>query len=149
MHDGSADPHGEIAHVLFVLGVAEPGVDDAVTPDQGDAAVEHHELAMIALVQHADVASSARMVQLEFAAGGGQLALDVGPMFLPPSASTSTRTVTPARPRSTKASRSRRSSAPVLPEEGLEVHGPRGVLDLVDQTSKNAPFSNSSTLLPS
>ena len=132
VHDGPADPHGEIAHVLLVLGVAEPGVDDAVTSNQGDAAVEHHELAMVALVEHPDVRPALRMVPLEFAAGGGQLALDVGPHVL-----AAVRVYEHADGDAGAAAfdqgvHESPLERPRLPEEGLEVHGSRGVLDLVD-----------------
>ena len=133
MHDGPADPHGEIAHVLLVLGIAEPRVDDAVTSNQGDAAVEHRELAMVALVEHADVRPALRMVQHELASGGGQLALDVGPHFLAAVCIDEHAHGDAGAAAFDQGIHEPPFERPCLPEEGLEVHGPRGVLDLVDQ----------------
>jgi len=82
MHGGTAKPHAEIAHVLAVLRVAEPLVDDAMAAHQGDAAVEHDELAMVAVVENADVAPVPRMVQLELAARGFEPLLDVAASLL-------------------------------------------------------------------
>ncbi len=130
---GAAQPHAEIAHVLAVLGVAEPAVDDAVAADQGDPAVEHHELAMIAVVEHADVAQLPRVVQRELAAGLAQAALGVVAHLLAAAARRPARApCTPARRRSTSASTRRRAEHALLPEKGLEVHGARGRRDLLE-----------------
>src|SRR5688572_13736116 len=69
MHDRAAHPHAQIAHVLLVLRIPEPAIDNAMTTDEGNTAIEHDDLAMIALVEHANVAPLPRVVQREFAAG--------------------------------------------------------------------------------
>ena len=56
VHDGPAQSHAEIAHVVGALRVPQPAIDDAVTANERDTAIQHYELAMIAVIEHADVA---------------------------------------------------------------------------------------------
>ena len=48
---------------------------DAVPAQEGGAPVQHHELAVVALVLQADLAPVTLVVQAQMAAGGAQLAL--------------------------------------------------------------------------
>ena len=82
MHGRTAQPHTEIAHVLFVLRIAEPAVDDAMAARQGDAAIEHDEFAMIAIVEDSDVAPVPRVMKCELASGLREAPLDVVPHLL-------------------------------------------------------------------
>src|SRR5581483_2263820 len=74
VHDRAAQAHREVAEVVAILRLAQPLVLDAVAAYEGDAAVDHHELAMVALVLQAEVAQAPRMEELELAARGDQLA---------------------------------------------------------------------------
>ena len=47
VHDGSVHAHAEVAVMLAVLRVAQPGVDEAMAADKGFAAVDHHQLAVV------------------------------------------------------------------------------------------------------
>ena len=80
--------------------------------DERDAAVDHDELAMVALVHDADVADVPVVELDDLAAGVLQLPLGRLAHFLVPVASSSTRTCTPARARSESASATRCPSAP-------------------------------------
>src|SRR3954464_11684206 len=71
---GPRQPHREVAEVLAVLCLPQPLVLDAVPADEGDAAVDHHQLAMVALVLQPEVAQAPWMEELELAAGGDQFA---------------------------------------------------------------------------
>ena len=82
-------------------------------PTKADAAVDHRQLAVVAVVQHADVAQPRAVEVREPAAGVAQLRVRPRrPSCLPPRASSSTRTCTPARARRQNASASRRPSTP-------------------------------------
>ncbi len=59
----------DVGVVLAVLGVAQPGVDDAMTADERLPAVDDGDLAMVAVVQHADVAQSLFMKKHDSASG--------------------------------------------------------------------------------
>jgi hypothetical protein len=63
VHDGAAKPDADVGEVLLVLGVAEPGVDDAVSADECGATVDDDDLAVIALVEDADVAQIERSLE--------------------------------------------------------------------------------------
>ena len=49
----------------MVLGVAEPGVDDAMTANEGFAPVDHTQLAVVAVVHHAQVANGPFVKELD------------------------------------------------------------------------------------
>src|SRR5688572_2409616 len=73
--DGPEQPNADIRD-LPLAAIAEPGVYDAVSAHEGHAAVDHRQLAMIALVEHADVLDAPAMELLEAAPGVLELALD-------------------------------------------------------------------------
>jgi hypothetical protein len=52
---GPCSQHADVGVVLVVLGVAQPVVGDAVAADEGLLAVDDADLAVVAVVQHAEV----------------------------------------------------------------------------------------------
>jgi hypothetical protein len=70
VHHRAAQAHRKVAHVVAVLRIPEPLVDDAVAADPPDRAVEDRDLAMIALGDDADVLQRPRVVDRDLAAGG-------------------------------------------------------------------------------
>ena len=141
--DGPAQVHATSANAP-VLGVAQPVVDDAVAADEGLAAVDDDDLAVVAVVHHADVGQDAlvedatwqpasRICSLPFAGLLGALRVEHH-AHLHAGA---------RRGRSGRRPRAR--PAPVLPQEGLEVHRVLGGPDVLQHASKKAPFSRIST----
>jgi hypothetical protein len=76
VHDGAAQPDADVGKVLPVLRAAEPAVDDAMAAEERGAAVEDDELAVIALVEDADMAPVERVKLRELAASVLELLLD-------------------------------------------------------------------------
>src|SRR5690606_11498359 len=61
LHGGAAQPKEDVAVLIGVLGIAEPGVLHAVPADEGDADVDDAKLPVIALVLVADLLQPAVM----------------------------------------------------------------------------------------
>ena len=74
VHDGAVQPHAHVGIVLAVLRVSQPLVDDAVTADEGLAPIDDDHLAVVAVVQHADVDERPLVKQPDLAASLPHLA---------------------------------------------------------------------------
>ncbi len=55
VHDRPMEVQADVGVVLSVFGIAQPLVHDAMTAHEGLAPVDHHQLPMVAVVEHSDV----------------------------------------------------------------------------------------------
>ena len=99
------DAEVRVAPVVRILRVARPLVGDAHAAGEPDAAVDHQELAVRAVVEPREVVPVGRMVALDLDAGVyASRSSSVSSIRLLPTQSSSTWTRTPARARSASAS---------------------------------------------
>jgi hypothetical protein len=132
-------PHADIAPVIAIFAVAEPAVDDAMAGDERGAPVNHHDLAMVPLIDDADVGERTRMEEYEPAARFVQSPLRVPAHFLAPGR-IDEHTHRHACP-GAFAQRRRHAFAELafLPEKRLEVHRALRGGDVVEQRVEERP----------
>ena len=149
MHDGPFEAHARVAPVLRVLAVAEPLVGDAVAERVADAAVDHEQLAVRAMIEPAEVPPVRLAVGRSFAplrfnrSSSGSLAFEA------PRQSMSTRTLTPARARSLSASTNCVSSLPADQTNVSRCTLCFAAAMSASMAGKIAPFCSTAALLPS
>jgi hypothetical protein len=120
---GPVEVKADVGEVLVIFGVAQPAVDDAVAADEGFAAIDHDDLAVVAVVEYADVSERPRVKETHVAAGVTHLLRDVfadalGPLGI----EQHTHLDLGARPLDQCLGQAAAELA-VLPEKGLEVDG--------------------------
>jgi hypothetical protein len=132
-HHRAPHANADVGVVLAVLGVAEPLVLDAVAADERDLAVQDHDLAVVALVKDADVADVATVEHHDPAAGALHLLPDRVAHLLGPDRIEQHAHLQPGLRTLGQGVGDAPGQRALLPEEGLEVHGLRGLADLLDQ----------------
>ena len=133
MNDRAAEPYAHVHDALLRPLFRLPGVHDAVAADEGDMAVDDRKLAVVALVQDADVGEVRAVKLAKLAAGILEPLLHV---LAHPSRSIGVEQhadfdTGPGAP--DHRLREARSQRALLPEKSLEMHGVARLVDLVDQ----------------
>ena len=76
VHDRPMEVQADVAVVLSVFRIAQPLVHDAMTAHKGLAPVDHHQLTMVAVVEHSDVSQLPLVKEHHAAARVAHLAHD-------------------------------------------------------------------------
>src|SRR5687767_10254782 len=140
VNDRAAEPYAYVNDALLRALFSQPAVDDAMAADEGDSSVDDRKLAVIALVEDADIGEGRTMKLAELAAGLHELLLHV--------LAHSARSVgieqhadIDAGPDSPdQRLRQARAELALLPEEGLEMHRAARLVDLLYQSVEERPI---------
>ena len=139
MNDRAAEPYAHVHDALRRPLFSLPAVDDAMAADEGDSSVDDRKLAVIPLVEDADIGEGRTMKLAELAAGLHELLLHA--------LAHSTRSIGIEQHADIDAGpdapdqrlRQARAELALLPEEGLEMHRAARLVDLLYQGVEERP----------
>src|SRR5688572_32530199 len=131
VNDRAAEPYAHVHDALLRPLFGQPAIDDAMAADKGDSPVDDRKLAVIPLVQDADIGEGHTMKLAELAAGLHELLLHAL-AHTTRSIGIEQHTDIDAGPDSLdQRLRETRAELALLPEEGLEMHRAARLADLL------------------
>src|SRR5688572_16048340 len=139
VNDRAAEPYAHVHDALLRARFSQPAVDDAMAADEGDSAVDDRQLAVIPLVEDADIGEGHTMKLAQLAAGLHELLLHA--------LAHATRSIGIEQHADIDAGpdapdqrlREARAKLALLPEESLEMHRAARLADLLHQGVEERP----------
>src|SRR6187551_3309171 len=139
VNDRAAEPYAHVHGALLRPLFGQPAVDDAMAADERDSSVDDRKLAVIPLVEDADIGEGRTMKLAELAARMNELLLHALAHCTRSIGIEQHADIDAGPDAPDQRFRQARTELPLLPEESLEVHRAARLADLLDQRVEVRP----------